>query len=68
MCFFFNCNFSLSHCGFTHKCCADLAKALASEKSIVTDLDLSDNYIQDEGMKRLCVGLRNPHCIIEKLL
>lgn len=65
---FFNSNFSLSQCGLTQKCCAELAKALASEKSIVTDLDLSDNDIRDEGMKRLCVGLRNPYCTIEKLL
>lgn len=60
--------FSLSHCSLTHECCADLAKALASEKSIVTDLDLSDNNIRDEGMKRLCIGLKNPNCTIEILL
>lgn len=61
-------NFSLSRCGLTHKCCTELAKALASEKSIVSEVDLSDNNIGDQGLKKLCVGLRSPRCIVEALL
>lgn len=58
---------NLSQCGLTHKCCFELAKALASEKSIVSELDLSDNNIQDQGLKKLCVGLKSPQCTIETL-
>lgn len=61
-------HFSLSQCGLTHKCCIELSKALASEKSIVSELDLSDNNIGDQGLKRLCVGLRSPQSTVQTLL
>lgn len=59
---------NLSQCGLTHKCCIELSKALASEKSVVSELDLSDNNIGDQGLKRLCVGLRSPQSTVQTLL
>lgn len=60
-------HYSLSRCGLTHKCCTELAKALASEKSIISEVDLSDNNIGDQGLKKLCVGLRSLQCTVEAL-
>ncbi|XP_060760282.1 NACHT, LRR and PYD domains-containing protein 12-like isoform X5 [Neoarius graeffei] len=33
----------------------------------VKTLDLSGNKLEDSRVKRLCVGLENPHCKVEKL-
>lgn len=61
-------HFSLSGCSLTHRCCTELAKALASEKSSVREVDLSNNLIGDLGLKKLCAGLKSPHCTVAKLL
>uniref|UniRef100_A0A673KPR5 Uncharacterized protein n=1 Tax=Sinocyclocheilus rhinocerous TaxID=307959 RepID=A0A673KPR5_9TELE len=50
-----------------HKGCSALASALSSKTCCLTDLDLSINDLQDSGVKKLCVGLKNPHCTLEKL-
>ncbi|XP_051719303.1 LOW QUALITY PROTEIN: NACHT, LRR and PYD domains-containing protein 3 [Ctenopharyngodon idella] len=57
----------LDKCGMKEKSCAALASALTSKTSNLTDLDLSINDLQDSGVKKLCVGLQNPHCKLEKL-
>ncbi|XP_067307386.1 NACHT, LRR and PYD domains-containing protein 3 [Pseudorasbora parva] len=57
----------LDKCGMTEKSCTALASALSSETSSLTHLDLSINDLQDSGVKKLCVGLHNPHCKLEKL-
>ncbi|XP_067307384.1 NACHT, LRR and PYD domains-containing protein 3-like isoform X2 [Pseudorasbora parva] len=57
----------LDKCGMTEKSCTALALALSSETSSLTHLDLSINDLQDSGVKKLCVGLHNPHCKLEKL-
>ncbi|XP_048015957.1 NACHT, LRR and PYD domains-containing protein 12-like [Megalobrama amblycephala] len=57
----------LEKCGITVKSCTALASALSSKTSSLTDLDLSINDLQDSGVKKLCVGLQNPHCRLEKL-
>ncbi|XP_048015710.1 NACHT, LRR and PYD domains-containing protein 3-like [Megalobrama amblycephala] len=57
----------LDKCGVTEKSCTALASALSSQTSSLTDLDLSINDLQDSGVKKLCVGLQNPHCKLERL-
>ncbi|XP_073780122.1 NACHT, LRR and PYD domains-containing protein 3 isoform X2 [Danio rerio] len=56
----------LAKCGLTEESCAALASALSS-KTNLTNLDLSINDLQDSGMRKLCVGLQNPHCKLQKL-
>ncbi|XP_067222143.1 NACHT, LRR and PYD domains-containing protein 3-like [Chanodichthys erythropterus] len=57
----------LDKCGMTEESCTSLASALSLKTSSLTDLDLSINDLQDSGVKKLCVGLQNPHCRLEKL-
>lgn len=63
----FLCHSSLSHCGLTDGCCADLASGFASKESIISEVDLSGNDLRDKGVKKLCAGLKNPQCELEKL-
>ncbi|XP_036427770.1 NACHT, LRR and PYD domains-containing protein 3-like isoform X2 [Colossoma macropomum] len=41
--------------------------ALQSSNSVLIELDLSYNDIQDSGVKQLCACLRNQHCKLETL-
>ncbi|XP_029998097.1 NACHT, LRR and PYD domains-containing protein 14-like [Sphaeramia orbicularis] len=59
---------NLSYCSLTHDCCTELASALASYESTVSELDLSGNKIQDKGVRTLCLALTSTQCKLEKLL
>uniref|UniRef100_A0A671KJ24 NACHT, LRR and PYD domains-containing protein 3-like n=2 Tax=Sinocyclocheilus anshuiensis TaxID=1608454 RepID=A0A671KJ24_9TELE len=49
-------------CGLDETCCETVSSALQSSNSHLTELDLSNNHLQDSGVKLLYDGLRSPHC------
>ncbi|XP_061573380.1 NACHT, LRR and PYD domains-containing protein 3-like [Cololabis saira] len=57
----------LSGCNLSEDICADLSSVLSSPSSSLTELDLSNNPLQDSGLKELCPGLESPHCHLESL-
>ncbi|XP_048856465.1 uncharacterized protein LOC125723773 [Brienomyrus brachyistius] len=57
----------LNSCNLTETCCEALALTLRSNSSYLRELDLSDNDLQDSGMKLLFAELENPHCTLEIL-
>lgn len=59
------CAFRLRECNLTEKGCSALLTALRSESSTLRELNLSQNRIQDSGVKLLSAELKNPHCKLE---
>ncbi|XP_048853252.1 NACHT, LRR and PYD domains-containing protein 12-like isoform X6 [Brienomyrus brachyistius] len=57
----------VGRCELTEKCCEALASALRSNSSPLRGLDLSDNDLQDSGVKLLSAGLGDLHCKLEIL-
>uniref|UniRef100_A0A8C5EKU3 Uncharacterized protein n=1 Tax=Gouania willdenowi TaxID=441366 RepID=A0A8C5EKU3_GOUWI len=57
----------LSSCGLSERSCAALPSVLSSQSSSVKHLDLSNNHLQDSGVKLLCEGLKSPHCKLDSL-
>ncbi len=58
--------FRLNKCDLTEESCSALASVLSSDSSSLKDLDLSNNNLQDSGVKLLSDGLKN-NCKLEKL-
>ncbi|XP_039637665.1 NACHT, LRR and PYD domains-containing protein 3-like isoform X2 [Perca fluviatilis] len=58
---------SLSGCLITEESCCSLASALSYNPSHMKELDLSNNDLQDSGVKLLSAGLQRPQCTLETL-
>ncbi|XP_057187504.1 NACHT, LRR and PYD domains-containing protein 3 [Triplophysa rosa] len=56
-----------SDCGLTETCCETLASALQIENCPLIELDLSDNFNLEAGVKTLCAGLKSSNCKLEIL-
>ncbi|XP_029374376.1 NACHT, LRR and PYD domains-containing protein 12-like, partial [Echeneis naucrates] len=54
-------------CGLSKTECNVVASALKSNPSHLRDLDLSQNHIEDSGLKLVCAGLESPNCGLETL-
>ncbi|KAF4790200.1 Ribonuclease inhibitor [Turdus rufiventris] len=65
-----NCNIQslwLGNCDLTAGCCATLATIMAT-KQCLTELDLSYNPLDDEGIRKICEALRKPSCNVQQLI
>uniref|UniRef100_A0A3Q3NCM9 NACHT domain-containing protein n=1 Tax=Mastacembelus armatus TaxID=205130 RepID=A0A3Q3NCM9_9TELE len=57
----------LSGCNLSERSCEALASVLSSQSSTLRELDLSNNDLQDSGVKLVSDGLRSPHCKLQTL-
>uniref|UniRef100_A0A7N6B930 NACHT domain-containing protein n=1 Tax=Anabas testudineus TaxID=64144 RepID=A0A7N6B930_ANATE len=57
----------LSGCNLSKRSCEALSSVLSSQSSSLRELDLSNNDLQDAGMKLLSVGMGSLHCKLESL-
>ncbi|XP_041863364.1 NACHT, LRR and PYD domains-containing protein 3-like isoform X2 [Melanotaenia boesemani] len=57
----------LSVCDLSERSCEALSSALSSQSSSLRELNLSNNDLQDSGVKHLCGGLESLNCKLEIL-
>ncbi|XP_051732178.1 NLR family CARD domain-containing protein 3-like isoform X10 [Ctenopharyngodon idella] len=57
----------LAGCNLTGQHCESVSSALQSSHSVLKELDLSNNDLQDSGVKIISDGLKSPNCQLEIL-
>uniref|UniRef100_A0A3B5MRI2 B30.2/SPRY domain-containing protein n=1 Tax=Xiphophorus couchianus TaxID=32473 RepID=A0A3B5MRI2_9TELE len=57
----------LSGCNLSGRSCEALSPVLSCQSSSLRELDLSNNKLEDVGVKLLSVGLESPNCKLESL-
>ncbi|KAL1281464.1 hypothetical protein QQF64_000267, partial [Cirrhinus molitorella] len=63
-----NCRKALfAGCNLTAQSCETVLSALQSSNSVLRELDLSNNDLQDSGVKIISDGLKSPNCQLEIL-
>uniref|UniRef100_I3KR73 B30.2/SPRY domain-containing protein n=1 Tax=Oreochromis niloticus TaxID=8128 RepID=I3KR73_ORENI len=62
-----SCKALLNICNLSVRSCEGLSSVLSSLSSNLKELNLSNNNLQDSGVKLLASGLKSSHCILESL-
>ncbi|XP_073697693.1 protein NLRC3-like isoform X2 [Garra rufa] len=63
-----NCRKALfAGCNLSAQCCESLSSALQSSNCVLRELDLSNNHLQDSGVKIISDGLKSPNCQLQIL-
>uniref|UniRef100_A0A8C2DIQ1 NACHT, LRR and PYD domains-containing protein 12-like n=1 Tax=Cyprinus carpio TaxID=7962 RepID=A0A8C2DIQ1_CYPCA len=57
----------LAGCNLIAQCCERLSSALQSSNCVLRELDLSNNHLQDSGVKFISDGLKSPNCQLQIL-
>uniref|UniRef100_A0A669DGE3 NACHT domain-containing protein n=1 Tax=Oreochromis niloticus TaxID=8128 RepID=A0A669DGE3_ORENI len=57
----------LNGCNLSDRSCEALSSVLSSQSSRLTELDLSNNNLQDPGVKLLSAGMKSQYCKLETL-
>lgn len=57
----------LGNAELTSACCDKLAAVIVANQSL-EELDVSNNSLEDEGVRKLCEAVRNPNCQLKMLI